>query len=151
MLHRHLFGGLLLAAAVGLPLAWLVSQARAAETPYQHLASALYEMREAKGELKDERFKRHREETIKDLDTAIEETEKALKESKIELKRFEAPKEPKEYYKAYKDFPHLRHAVVELREAKKEIEREKRGEFGRAVKAIDVAIVKVEEALKDEK
>ena len=41
--------------------------------------------------------------------------------------------------------------TVPTPEAKKEIEREKRGEFVRAIKAIDVAIGRVEEALKDEK
>ena len=79
------------------------------------------------------------------------ETENAIKEAKIELGRYGGPKDPKGYYKAYKDFPHLRHAVVELREAQKEIERAKRREFGRAVKSIEVAINRVEAALKEEK
>jgi hypothetical protein len=151
MLHRRLFGKTIVAILMGLPLLVGAPRAKAQEGPFAHLASALYEMREAKAELKDERFKRHREQAVKDLDTAIEETEKAVKEAKIELRRYEGPKNPKEYYKAYKTFPHLRHAVIELVEAKKEIEREKRGDFGRAIKAIDVAIARVEEALKDEK
>ena len=74
------------------------------------------------------------------INTVITLNAKALKEAKIDYEGYKGPKEPKEYYKAYKDFPHLRHAVVELREAKKDIEREKKFDFGRAMKAIDVAI-----------
>jgi hypothetical protein len=151
MLHRRLVGKTIVAILLGLPLFLGAPRARAQGTPFAHLASALYEMREAKMELKEERFKRHREQAVKELDAAIAETEQAIKEAKIELRRFEGPKNPKEYYKTYKDFPHLRHAIVELGEAKREIEREKRGNFSRAVKAIDVAIVRVEEALKDGK
>jgi hypothetical protein len=149
MLHRRLFAKGIVAIVMGASLLVSVPKAKAQEGPFGHLAAALYEMREAKAELKDERFKRHREEAIKELDAAIDETEKALKDAKIELKRYEGPKEPKVYYKAYKDFPHLRHSVVELQEAKKDIEREKKGDFVRAIKAIDVAIVRVEEVLKD--
>jgi hypothetical protein len=146
----HLYRNALVAILVGLPLLVGASRAKAQEGPFAHLTSALYEMREAKAELKDERFKRHREQAVKDLDAAIEETE-TVKEAKIELRRYAGPMNPKEYYKAYKDFPHLRRAVVELADAKKEIEREKKGDFGRAIKAIDVAMGRVEEALKDEK
>jgi hypothetical protein len=138
-----------MALLLGLPLLASTPRAMAQEGPFAHLASAIYEMREAKAELKEERFKRHREQAVKELDAAIAETELAVKEAKIDLRRFEGPKNPKEYYKTYKDFPHLRHAVVELVEAKKEIEREKRGNFSRAIKAIDVAIFRVAEALKD--
>ena len=42
----------------------------------------------------------------------------------------------------------MRHAVIEMREAKK-IEREKRGKFDPAAKAVGVAIACVEEALKE--
>ncbi len=152
MLHRRLFGKSVLAVLFGLPVALTLGYAlpaKAEEGPHAHLIAALWEMREAKAELKDERFKKHREQAEKDLDVAIAETEKALKEAKIDWEGYKGPKEPKEYYKAYKDFPHLRHAVVELREAKKDIEREKKFDFGRAMKAIDVAINRVEEALKD--
>jgi hypothetical protein len=148
MLLRRLFTKTSVAILLGLPLLVGAPRARAQESPFAHLSSALYEMREAKAELKEERFKRHREQAVKDLDAAIEETEKAVKEAKIELRRYEGPKNPKEYYRVYKDCPHLRHAVVELVEAKKEIEREKRGDFGRAIKSIDVAIARVEEVLK---
>jgi hypothetical protein len=149
MLHKRLFGKSVVAFLIGLPLLTSALQAKP-EGTFEHLSAAIYEMREAKAELKDERFKRHREQAIKDLDIAIEETEKAFKDAKIELRRFEGPKDPKAYYKEFKDFPHLRHAIVDLREAKKEIEREKRTEFSRAIKAIDVAIDRVEEALKAE-
>jgi hypothetical protein len=152
MLHRRLFGKAMLVVFVGLPVALTLGCVRAAnaeEGPHAHLIAAIWEMREAKAELKDERFKKHREQAEKDLDVAIAETEKALKEAKIDYEGYKGPKEPKEYYKAYKDFPHLRHAVVELREAKKEIALEKKFDFGRATKAIDVAIERVDEALKD--
>jgi hypothetical protein len=151
MSHRQLFRKTIVAILMGLPLLVGASWAAAQEGPFAHLSSAIYEMREARAELKDERFKRHREQAVKDLDAAIAETEQAVKDAKIELRRYEGPKNAKEYYRAYKDFPHLRHAVIELAEAKKEIEREKRDNFGRAIKAIDVAIGRVEEALKDAK
>jgi hypothetical protein len=136
---------------VGLPLLGSAPPVMAQEGPFAHLEAAIYEMRESKLELKAERFNRHRVEAVRDLDAAIAETEKAIKEAKIELRRYEGPKDPKVYYKAYRDFPHLRHAVVELREAKLEIERAKRREFTRAIAAIDIAINRVEAALKDEK
>ena len=147
MLHRRTFRKTLAALLMGLPLLLAAPRAGTQEGgPFAHLASAIYEMREAKAELKEERFKRHREQAVKDLDAAIEETERALKDAKIEFRRYVGPKNPKEYYRGYKDYPHLDSAVIELREAKKEIEREKRGDFVRAVKAIDVAIARVDEA-----
>jgi hypothetical protein len=149
MVNRRLLGKTAVAILLGGLVLMGDPGAKAQEGPFGHLVSALWEMREAKGELKAERFKRHREQCVRDLDSAIEETEKAAREAKIELRRYEGPKNPKEYYRAYKDYPHLRHAVIELAEAKREIEREKRGEFRKAVKAIDVAIIRVQEALKD--
>jgi hypothetical protein len=134
-----------------LPLVAVESRAQAQKDPFLHLASALFELREGKAELKAERFALHREKAIVEIDLAISETETAIQDAKIELRKFEAPRNPKEYYKNYRDFPHLRHALVELAEAKREIEREKRGNFSRAVKAIDVAMVRVVEALKDSK
>jgi hypothetical protein len=152
MLHHRLFGMAALGVIAGLAMFFSATSAvQAQERAYPHLYAAIYEMREAKAELKEERFNRFRERAVKDLDAAIDETEKALKAAKIEYK-YEPPKNAKEYYKAYKDYPHLRHAVVELREALKEVKEEKRHDFGGArdhtIKALETAIERVEEALK---
>jgi len=129
MSHRRLFGTPAL-VALGAALGVVAPQAaRADEGPYPHLVHAMYEMREAKNELKEERFSRARERTIRDLEAAIDEVESALKGAKIEWK-YDGPDKPKEYYKEYKDFPHLRHAVRELREARKELEGEKKHDWG---------------------
>ena len=151
MSHRRPFGKSIPAALASLTLLASSPAAKADENPFEHLASALYEIRAAKEELKHERFVRHWEAAVRDLEVAAVDTEKALAEAKVEFRRFEGPRESKEYYKGYRDFPHLRHALVELNEAKKEIERRKHRAFDPAVLSINAAIARVELALREEK
>jgi hypothetical protein len=147
MSQQRLFGQAALVVLAGLIWNGCASIANAQGGAYPHLFAALYEMKEAKAELKEERFKATREQAIRDLDAAIEETEKALRDAKVEYK-YEGPKNPKEYYKDYKDFPHLRHAVIELREAKKEVKEEKKFNSERVLKTIDSAIDRIDAVLK---
>jgi hypothetical protein len=155
MLTRRLLGRSAIVALVGLGLCMNAPKARADDREaYPHLIHAIYEMRESLGELKAERFAKHRERAGKDLEVAIEEAVNALKSTKIEWK-YEGPKNPKEFYREFKEFPHMHQAIVELREARKEIEEEKKHDWGgrreHAVKAINAAIDRVEEAMKAEK
>jgi hypothetical protein len=135
-----------LVAAVGLVLS--PSANARAEGGVQHaLRAALYHMREAKDELKDERLKGHHDKIEKDLNTAIKEIEHAAKEGKFETK-FEPAKGWDEKYKSFK---HLRQATVELKEAKKDLAEEK-GEWARRkelTSSINDALEHLEDALKD--
>ncbi len=154
MRNRRLLERSVMVSIMGLGLLVIAPKSRADDREaYPHLVHAIYEMRESVGELKHERFARHRERAVKDLEIAIDEAEKALKSTKVEW-RYEGPKNPKEFYKDYREFPHLHHAIVELREARKEIEEDKKHDWGgrreHAVKAINAAIERVEEALKAE-
>jgi hypothetical protein len=155
MLHRRLLGKSAVCLVLGLAVcACAPRTVLADEGPYPHLVHAIYEMREAKKELTEERFKPHREKAEKELERAIKETEDALKAEKIKWD-YDGPKDRKKYYEDYKDFPHLRHALVELEAAKKEVGEEKKHEWGNrrkeVIESIDKAIEEVRGALKAEK
>lgn len=154
MLHRCSLGKTAQVIALGSALAWSVNATPAKaqdQAAYAHLLSAVYEMREAKTELREEKkhdFGGWRDKAVRDLDIAIEQTEKALRAVKVELK-YRAPEG--KVYGSYKNYPHLRHAVVELREAMRELKEEKRHDFGgerdRAIREIDIAIDRLEAAI----
>jgi len=121
--------------------------ASAADSPHRALRAALYHIKEAKEELKDERIGRHRERVQKDLRIAIEEIERGLGEGKIEV-RYEPPKG---WDEKHKTFRHLRQALVELDRAKAEVKEEK-GEWARRrelIRAIEDAHEHVTEALRE--
>src|SRR5262249_24936772 len=80
-----------------------------------------YHMKEAREEVKDERFQRHRERIEEDLKVAIREIEGALGEGKIDV-RYEPARE---WDKKYKSFRHLRQALEELDLAREEVRKEK--------------------------
>jgi hypothetical protein len=117
------------------------------EPEHRALRAALYHLKEAREEVKDERFKRHRERVEKDLKIAIIEVERALKEGKIEVKY-----EPAKGWDAkYKSFKHLHQALIELDAAKKDI-REEKGAWARRkelLEAINDAHLHIDEALKE--
>jgi hypothetical protein len=152
MLHRRqlrvpvvvVLGGIALALSAGPTIAQ-------ADEPFPHLMHAKWEMIKAKEEVEDKRWERHRKDIIADLDAAIEETNKALAFGKAEWK-YEGPKDAKKVYGEYKEFPHLHHAIVELKEARKEVEGKAHEKYERkehTVKAIDKAISRLEDAIKD--
>jgi hypothetical protein len=149
MLHRRLLVALPLVVAGGVLylLSGCTARARAEETPHRALRAALYHMKEAKEEFKDERLERHREKIERDLKAAIREIEGALREAKIDVKY-----EPSRGWdEKYKSFRHLRQAMAELDEAREAVSKEK-GEWARRrelKEAIEDARQHLEEVLKD--
>jgi len=125
MLHRGRFGKVAL-IVVGVTLSLLSSGFAQADEPFRALRAALYHMKEAKEEVRDERFSRHRERVEKDLREATREIEKALGEAKVEVKYEPA----RGWDEKYKTFRNLRQALAELELAKEEIRKEK-GDWAR--------------------
>jgi hypothetical protein len=149
MLHRGRIGKPALVVLAGLALALTAgTYARAEEGPHRALRAALYHLKEAKEDLRSERLRpERRERAEKDIERAIREIERGLKEGKIEA-RFEPAKD---WEKGYKDFRHLRAAMVELDHARKEVKEEK-GEWARRkelLEAIDDAHKHIKDALDD--
>lgn len=138
---------LLLAAAVA-ALGLLVPGRAAAEPKHPHLHHALFEMREAHKDLKEAKhnFGGHREKALGALDAAIHQTEKALTGAGDPFKGFT----PGKIYGGYKNHPHLRHALHEMRAAHKEL-KEAKHDFGghrkKAIADLDVAIAQVEKCI----
>jgi hypothetical protein len=111
------------------------------------MRAALYHLKAAKEEVKEERFKRHRERVEKDIEIAIKEIERGLGEAKIDLK-FEPVVG---WDKGYKDFKNLRQALVDLDLAKEEISKEK-GEWAKRKElkeAIEESHKHIKEALEE--
>jgi hypothetical protein len=149
MLHRGRFGKPALVFMAGLALSLVVgANARAADAPHRALRAALYHLKEAKEDLKSERIRpERRERAEKDIERAVREIEVGLKEGRIEA-RYEPPKG---WDKDYKDFRHLRQALVDLDAARKELKEEK-GEWAKRkelLEAIDAAQKNTKEALED--
>jgi hypothetical protein len=149
MLYRSRFGEPALAVVAGLAMTLVVvGAARAADTPHRALRAALYHLKEAREDLKSERIRpARRERAEKEIDRAVREIERGLKEGRIET-RYEPAKG---WDKDYKDLRHLRQALVELDEARKDLKEEK-GEWARRkelIEAIDDAHKHTKEALDD--
>src|SRR5437660_1113550 len=125
MLSRRLIGLPMLVVMAGLVLS-LGGRAWADEGPHRALRAALYHLKEAREEMRDDRFKPHRERVERDVNTAIRELERALKEGRIET-RYEPTKG---WGEKYRSFRHLRQALVELDVARTEVRTEK-GDWAR--------------------
>jgi hypothetical protein len=126
MLYRRLLGLPALVVMAGLALTLGACNSSAADVPCRALRAALYHMKEAREEIKDERLQRHRERIEANLRIAIREVETALGAAKIDV-RYEPTKG---WDEKHKTFRHLRQALVELDLAKGEVEREK-GDWAR--------------------
>jgi hypothetical protein len=126
-----------------------VALAGGAIAAHPHLHHALHELKEALVELKEAAhdFGGHRVNALKAVDAAIIQVEKCLKAKDDGYKL----KVGKDIYRKYKHHPHIHHAIVELKEARKEL-KEAPHNFGghreRAIKDIDFAIKQLELALK---
>jgi len=151
MLHRRLFAwsvATVLAGAV-LALSSGKAEARADAEPHRALRAALFHLKEARAEVKEEGFKKHRERVERDINRAIEELERACREGKIETNfRPESGWDTK-----YKSYKHLRQALAELDRASEELPKEK-GEWARRKElreAVDDARRHVKEALEEVK
>jgi hypothetical protein len=135
------FAGLVL-TSLGAP------RARAEEHP--HLHAALYEMRQAHTQLKEARhdFGGHRAKALEALDDAIQQIDRALKAVGDNTKGHEPNKE---VYREYANFPHIRHALVEAKEARAELKdaaHDYKGHREKAVVALDRVIEQLDKALK---
>jgi hypothetical protein len=124
-----------------------VSDARAEK--YPRMVAALGELKEAAKEMKEAKndFGGHKEKALEATDRAITQMEKAFKAADIDF-AWTAP--AKDVYKDYKNYPHIRHALVSLRTAHKEM-KEAAIDFGghkeKAIEAVDHAIDQLEKAL----
>jgi hypothetical protein len=89
--------------------------------PHPHLHQALYELREARGELNaaPHDFGGHRKAAVGAVDAAIRELEQALKFSGDKRPFKGNPKA--EVYRKYVSYPHIHHAMNELRETVSEL------------------------------
>jgi hypothetical protein len=94
---------------------------RAGEKPHPHLHHALYELRQARAELKEapHNFGGHRKAAIAAINAAIGQLEKALKYSGDKRPFKGDPKA--EFYKKYAHHRHIHHALHELRETVAEL------------------------------
>jgi hypothetical protein len=122
--------------------------------PHPHMLHALYELREAHKELKESKidFGGHKEDAMRDIHSAAEQIEIALKEDGgIVI--------PKDFtkgvnYKKYAHHPHLHEALHELKEAHKELKEAKHDFHGHreeALKAVHKAMEQVEILIKASK
>jgi hypothetical protein len=130
-------------------LALFVPGRAMAQPKHPFLHHAIYEMRQAQDELKKTPnvFEGHKEKALEALAAAITQTEKALESVGDPYKGF-TPK--KEIYADYKNFPHLRHSLVSLKEARTALANAKEdfgGHRDKAIKDIDVAIIQVKACL----
>ncbi len=124
------------------------SRATAEEHPRLH--AALFEMREARVELKEAKhdFGGHRAKALEALDEAINQIDKALKAVGDNIKSVSPGKDT---YKGYANHPHIRHAVVEAKEARAELKNashDYKGHREKAVLALDGVIEQLNKAIK---
>ena len=132
-----------LALACGVLIAG-VAQGGIKQHPKLH--RAVFEMRQAHKELDSSGFDfgGHRAEALRALQAAYEQTELALK---VVGEPYEGFEPPPNLYGPYANYPHLRHAKVEMGEAKKSLEQAV-GLFGghrvKAISDIKVAQAQVE-------
>ena len=122
MLYRQM---ICTVGVIGLALTF-VSSARAEK--YPRMIAALGEMKEAHREMKDAGtdFGGHKEKALEATDRAIVQMDKALRAVGIEPV-YVAP--ARDAYKEYRNYPHIRHALAELRTALREM-RDAATDFG---------------------
>ena|SRR5579871_1114489 len=140
---------LLLAPAIA-AVSMLLPGRASAEPKYPHLHQALYEMKEAHKQLKEagHDFGGHRERALEGLDAAIRQTEKCLREVGDPYHEDFRPREG--VYHEYKNFVHLRHSVVEMKEARhalKDAPHDFKGHRDEAIRFLDYAIEQCEKCL----
>ena len=139
---------LVTAAFAGLTLLGL-GAARASAEEHPRLHAALYELRQARTELADAKhdFGGHRAKAVDALDEAIAQIEKALRAVDDNVKGVEPAGE---VYKGYANHRHIRHALVEAKEAQGELKAAAhnfKGHREKAVQALDDVIDQLGKAL----
>jgi hypothetical protein len=123
---------------------------RAAAEEHPRMHTALYEMRHARTELKEAAhdFGGHRVKALEALEVAINQVDKALRAVGDNAKGSDPGKD---VYKEYANHPHIRRALAEAREARKELREaahEYKGHREKAVLALDEVVVQLERALR---
>ncbi len=124
---------------------------KASAEPHPAMYRALYELREARVDLKEasHNFGGHREKALLAVDAAINQIETCLKAVGDEVKPFKG--HPAEVYKKYDNHPHIHHAVVELKASRAELHEASHNYGGhkeKAIKDVDYAIEELEHCLK---
>jgi hypothetical protein len=143
MLYRRLFAASACAIAAVLALGWTATpRAEAHGGKLDRLLSAVYEMREAEGELKTAAhdFGGHRKFALQALEAAVVQCEKLLTEAGVPLKY--VTRKVEDYPKGHGQFPHLREALVDCEAARKLLEqsKEKWGHREQAIRDLNTAI-----------
>jgi hypothetical protein len=139
---------LVTAALAGLTLLGL-GAARASAEEHARLHEALYELRQARTELTDAKhdFGGHRAKAVDALEEAIGQIEKALRAVDDNVKGVEPANE---VYKGYANHRHIRHALVEAKDARDELKSAAhnfKGHREKAVQALDDVIDQLGKAL----
>jgi hypothetical protein len=135
-------------ALAGLNLMSLgASRASAQEHPRLH--AALYEMRQARTELREARhnFGGHRAQALAALDEAITQVDRALR---AVGDNFQGRAPARDTYRGYANCPHIRHALAQAREARSELRNAAhnyKGHREQAVRALDAVIAQLDKAL----
>jgi hypothetical protein len=143
MMYRRLFSTV---GVIALTLAF-APQVRAEKFP--RMVAALGEMKEARRELKEagHDFGGHRVKAIEALDVAIDQMDRALRA--VGVNPVYVPPSA-DVRKGFKNYPYIRHALVEMRLARVEL-KEASTDFGghkvKAIEALDAAIAQLEKAL----
>jgi hypothetical protein len=147
-MRSHLRFGLC-PALMAIFIVWLsLSLPRASAAPvHPAMHHALFELQEAKTELKEAAhdFGGHREKALSAVNAAIKQIEVALEAKGDNYKGLKGREAA--LYKEYGQFPHIHHAVVELRKCRTELAEAKHdlgGHRERAIKDVDVAIKQLE-------
>jgi len=124
--------------------------------PYHHLHHALWELRDARTELNEAKhdFNGHKEKALVAVNDAIKQLDLVLMYKGDNIKGTPTRGDLKEVYKQYAHYPHLHHALHELRHAHKQLE-EAKHDFGghrkAALRDIHTAIVQIDILLKNYK
>ncbi|MBM3993673.1 MAG: hypothetical protein FJ303_05910 [Planctomycetes bacterium] len=124
--------------------------------PHHHLHHALWELRDARKELKESKhdFGGHKEKALHAINDAIKQLELVLLYKNDNIKGEPTRGDLREHYKKYKHHPHLHHALHELQHAQHQLKEAKHnfnGHRERALRDIHTAIHQIELLLKHHK
>jgi hypothetical protein len=124
--------------------------------PHHHLHHALWELRDARKELKEAKhdYGGHREKALLAVDAAIKQLDLALKNTGDNVKGAPTRGDLKAEYKKYKHHPHVHHAIVECEHAHRQL-KEAKHDFGghreAALRDVNYAIEQLRICLKHHK
>jgi hypothetical protein len=146
----RLLGTLAVVGCAGLPG---LAAGQKTKHPHYHLHHALWELRDARKELKEapHNFGGHRKKAIEAINAAAKNLDLALKNAGDNIKGTPTRGDLREVYKKYAQHPHLHHALHELKHAHHQLKEAKHNFGGHrkaAVHDINIAIHQIELCLK---